>query len=258
MKTLSDYRSLARTDLKGHWGEAAMLTFVFYLITGMMTGIFYRSSVFISSKGVLAVILLIPISWGFSLAFLSLHRGTDKDPLDIRHLADGFRNGQFLRILGTTLLYSIYIFLWSLLLIVPGIIKGLSYAMTPYVLRDYPYLKYNSAIETSMDMMYGHKWDLFWLILSFIGWAILSTLLSFGIGFLWLSPYIETTLANFYEDVKYAYEGEINADEPYETVEEAEVVTEETETHTTPVDEPKESTTGYGKSEHSEHDHYQK
>lgn len=257
MKTLSDYRSLARTELRGHWGEAAMFTFVYYIITGMLCGIFACTNFVLEGSGGLWAIILLPMCWSFEVAFLALHRGKDQDPFDIWHLVDGYRNGQFLRILGTTLLSGVYVFLWSLLLIIPGIIKGLSYAMTPFILRDYPYLKYNNAIETSMDMMYGHKWDLFWLMLSFIGWAIVG-LFTFGIGYFWLSPYIQATLVNFYEDVKRSYEGEIKEAEEYETVEEAEVVTEEAKPTADPVSEPKEESTVYGKDERSEHDHYQK
>ncbi|MDR0771905.1 MAG: DUF975 family protein [Candidatus Peribacteria bacterium] len=94
----------------------------------------------------------------------------------------------------------LYIFLWSLLLVIPGIIKGYSYALVPYLLRDNKKLEYNDVITKSRKLMDGHKFNLFVLDLSFLGWAILA-LLSFGIGFFWLIPYIETTRAAFYEDL---------------------------------------------------------
>ena len=102
------------------------------------------------------------------------------------------------------LLMGIFISLWSLLFIIPGIIKAFSYAMTPYILEENPELSANEAIDRSRAMMRGHKFDLFWLYLSFIGWAILC-LLTAGIGFLWLIPYISTTQAAFYEEVKADY-----------------------------------------------------
>ena len=96
---------------------------------------------------------------------------------------------------------NVFIFLWSLLLIIPGIIKSYSYAMTPYILVDKPELSANEAIEESMRLMSGHKFDLFYLQLSFIGWFILA-LLTAGIGFLWLTPYYNSTVASFYLSLK--------------------------------------------------------
>jgi uncharacterized membrane protein len=90
------------------------------------------------------------------------------------------------------------------LFVIPGIIKKYSYALTPYILKDNPKLEYNSAITLSRKMMDGHKWELFYLQFSFIGWAILSCF-TFGIGYLWLIPYIQTTQAAFYEEVKAEY-----------------------------------------------------
>lgn len=92
-----------------------------------------------------------------------------------------------------------------MLLIIPGIIKSLSYALTPYILHDHAELQYNSAIERSMEMMDGHKMRLFLLYLSFIGWGILA-LFTCGLGFLWLTPYVNASLAAFYEDVRADYE----------------------------------------------------
>ena len=102
-------------------------------------------------------------------------------------------------------LFWLFTFLWALLLIVPGIIKSFSYAMTPFILIDNPELTANEAIDRSRAMMRGHKFDLFWLLLSFIGWFILC-MLTLGIGFFWLIPYTYTSVAGFYKDVKAEYE----------------------------------------------------
>ena len=99
------------------------------------------------------------------------------------------------------LLKMVYTMLWMLLLIVPGIIKSYSYAMTEYILKDDLEITENAAIEKSMQMMEGHKMELFLLDLSFIGWALLS-ILSCGIGFFFLEPYMITARAHFYEDLK--------------------------------------------------------
>ena len=97
--------------------------------------------------------------------FLGLFR--EGTPIDIGKLFDGFKD--FGRIWGTGILVAIYTVLWTCLLIVPGIIKSYSYAMTYYILKDEPELKYNAAIEKSMSMMNGYKMKLFLLDLSFIG-----------------------------------------------------------------------------------------
>ena len=105
---------------------------------------------------------------------------------------------------------TIYTTLWALLLIVPGIIKAISYSQTNFILKDQPELKYNAAIERSMAMMKGHKMEYFLLNLSFIGWILLG-ILTFGIGMLWVSPYMITTQAHFYDYVKEDYERRIGA-----------------------------------------------
>ncbi len=139
---------------------------------------------------------MIPLEWGFAIMFLMLVRG---EKLDISRMFDGYKD--FLRIFCTMLLQKVYIFLWTLLLIIPGIIKAFSYAMTSYILKDNPEIKNNEAIEKSMQMMQGHKMDLFLLYLSFIGWAILSVL-TLGIGFIFLTPYVNAAVSHFYEDLK--------------------------------------------------------
>ena len=93
------------------------------------------------------------------------------------------------------------IFLWFLLLIVPGIVAALSYSMTFYILADEPDINAKEALEKSKIMMDGHKMDLFLLGLSFIGWALLC-ILTLGIGLLWLIPYMNVSAAKFYQDRK--------------------------------------------------------
>ena len=189
----SEMRAAARENLKGHWTEAALLIFVYFLIVGSLSSIPFVGS------GI--SLLFIPMGWGVTCAFLAMKRGED-DPMNINCLIVGYKD--FGRICLTLFLQGFYVFLWTLLLVIPGIIKSLSYAMTSYVLRDYPELRYNGAIEMSMAMMQGHKWELFYLYLTFIGWGILC-IFTLGIGLFWLEPYVETSVANFYEEVKEDY-----------------------------------------------------
>lgn len=193
-----ELRQKGADDLKGRWSEAALFTFVYVVITAICGAL--------GSVGSLLTLLLMPMGWGYMMTFLANHRREDNDPFNISHLMDGYRD--FSRIFLTLLLQGVYTILWMILLIVPGIIKSLSYAMTSFILRDRPDMKNNAAIELSMAMMEGHKADLFWLYLTFIGWAILC-IPTLGIGFFWLNPYIQSTLANFYEEVKAEYEGRV-------------------------------------------------
>lgn len=204
ISSASQLRQKGANDLSGRWGEAALLTFVSFVVASIFSGtVTAGGDIFVPGLGTVLSVLLIPMGWGVSVAFLDNHRRTTNDPFHIGCLIDGYRD--FVRIFLTLLLSSVYTLLWALLLIVPGIIKGLSYALTPYILRDHPELKYNAAIEKSMAMMEGHKADLFWLYLSFIGWILLCVLTLF-IGLFWLHPYVNSTLANFYEEVKQEYE----------------------------------------------------
>ena len=98
------------------------------------------------------------------------------------------------------LLRALYVFLWSLLFIIPGIVAGFSYAMTDYILAEEPELTADEAISQSKSIMMGNKWRFFCLQFSFIGWDILATL-AFGIGHLWLTPYKQAAYAAFYREV---------------------------------------------------------
>ena len=98
------------------------------------------------------------------------------------------------------LLKDIYILLWSLLFIIPGIIMSFSYAMTDYILAEHPEISASEALSWSKEMMEGNRFRLFCLQLSFIGWDILC-LFTFGIGNLWLTPYKQAAIAAFYRDI---------------------------------------------------------
>lgn len=97
-------------------------------------------------------------------------------------------------------LQDLYVFLWSLLLIIPGIMAGYSYAMTEYILAEHPEMTAGEAIARSREMMDGYRGRLFCLDLSFIGWALLSAL-TFNIGDLWLNPYRQAARAAFYREI---------------------------------------------------------
>lgn len=190
LKLNSELRAVSRTTLSGNWMMAALATLIYLLIAGGVSSIPVAGSV-------LAIIITYPLAYGFAILFLDLFR--EGKPIDIGKLFDGFKD--FGRVWGTLILVAIYTILWTCLLIIPGIVKSYSYALTPFILKDEPELKYNAAIEKSMRMMDGYKMKLFLLDLSFIGWMILSVL-TLGIGLLFLQPYMNTARAAFYEDLK--------------------------------------------------------
>lgn len=188
--------------MENKWGNFVAITFVYGFIIGI-TQILSGdkdSPAILHLIGLVLFILALPLTWGFQTLFLGAVRGGEATAKD---MFEGYNKELFSRVLTTTLLYYVYVFLWSLLLLIPGCIKSYSYAMTPYILKDNPEMKNNAAIEESMRMMDGHKLELFLLDLSFIGWAILS-ILTCCIGFLWLVPYMNMARVNFYEDLKKA------------------------------------------------------
>ena len=101
---------------------------------------------------------------------------------------------------AASFLQGLYVFLWSLLFIIPGIVAGYSYAMTDYILAEHPELTAGEAIEQSKAMMYGNRFRLFCLQFSFVGWDLLCAL-TLGIGNLWLRPYKQAAEAAFYRDI---------------------------------------------------------
>ncbi|MBQ2829458.1 MAG: DUF975 family protein [Oscillospiraceae bacterium] len=95
---------------------------------------------------------------------------------------------------------TLYVLGWSLLFIIPGIVAGYSYAMTPYILAENPEMEPKDAIRASKEMMIGNRWRLFCLEISFIGWSLLASL-TFGIGYFVLTPYQQAAQAAFYREL---------------------------------------------------------
>ncbi len=183
---ISEIKKNAKAQLNGNWG----LSIGVYILTMVILGA-------VSFTFVGTILIGGPMMIGLTTYFVHLVRKQNNDFNDI---FSGFNN--FVRNFLYYLLSSIYIFLWSLLFIIPGIIKALSYSMAPYIIYDNPNIDANDAITQSKEMMKGHKWELFCLYLSFIGWLLLSVL-TFGILYMvYVGPYMMTAQANFYEQLK--------------------------------------------------------
>lgn len=157
---------------------------------------------------VVGVLLAGVLNIGFAKIMLN---GVRKKETKLEDLFSGFSAG-FERSLVAGLLMYIFTFLWSLLLIIPGIIKAYSYSMTYYILLDDENITGSDAIKKSQEMMQGHKRELFLQDLSFIGWILLS-ILTFGILLIWLNPYMELSRAVFYERLKNGNSQNVNTTE---------------------------------------------
>lgn len=195
----SELRAMARESLRGKWPMAAVAVLIYGIVAGGLSAIPVIG-------GLCSLFVGVPMAYGLAILMWNVFKAKD---VDFGILFDGFRD--YGRIFLTKLLQNIYTGLWSLLLIVPGIIKAYSYAMTDYILKEEPGLKYNAAIEKSMAMMENNKMKLFLLDLSFIGWIILSCI-TLGIGFLFLTPYMQVARAAFYEDLKAQRNGNVDSD----------------------------------------------
>lgn len=216
MKTNQEYKNAALAALKGNWAPFVVASIIYmafgYVIMGPYIVTYELTLNQIPVNPVFALVasavyilgmplLLMPFNVGFTYAANRLFVEGDG-----RTTGNAFRDGLgcWGRNVWGMFLVGLFTSLWSLLLIVPGIVKFYAYAMTPYILIDNPELSANQAINLSKKMMKGHKFDLFFLQLSFIGWIFLS-IFTFGIGLLWLMPYMMTAQAAFYQDVRNEY-----------------------------------------------------
>ncbi len=187
------FKERALAALQGNWKQAAIAGLVFLLLYGALSGVSQLIPVvptlFVGSFLAAGIVF---VYWDM------LREGT----VDLNKMFEPFRD--YVRYLIGFLLQTVYTLLWTMLLIVPGIIKSISYAMMPFIMRENPDMTGEQAICLSMKMMEGHKMDYFLLSLSFIGWALLAVI-TLGIGFIWLFPYMYTSIAAFYEEVKKDY-----------------------------------------------------
>ncbi len=194
MNTLSqtanrDLMLQAREALQGRWGLAIGAN-VIYLVIAIAAQSIPKVG------GGIGIIVGAPMIVGVSGFFLCLARKQDAQLIQI---FDGIK--KYWACLGTYLLALIFILLWSLLLIIPGIMAAYSYAMIYFILAENDSIGPMEAIAKSKEMMQGNRWKLFCLGLRFWGWGIVC-ILTLGIGFLWILPYLYVAFARFYDDLK--------------------------------------------------------
>lgn len=194
-------KNRAKNQLKGYWGLAIITCFVYSIITQTMsievTNRLWMNEGLIAGLNILGLLLYGSISVGFSRFALNL--ATKKSTPKFTDLFSGF--DAYFKSLITTILKYILIGIGTILLIIPGIIAMLMFSQTYYILAENPNLSAIECMRKSAKMMRGHKWELFVLGLSFIGWLILC-IFTLGIGILWYTPYYEITMCNFYLELK--------------------------------------------------------
>ena len=185
----------ARAKLRGRWG----LPIAFSLLLGLIMG---AAQSIPQIGGLISMVVSGPFQLGGIIFYLTFVRGGE---CKLNMLFAGFKN--FSNAVAAYLLMNLFIFLWSLLLIVPGIVAALAYSQTFYLMADDKSLGALEAIRLSKKMMQGHKWKLFCLGLRFLGWSLLC-ILTLGIGFLWLIPYMSASYAIFYDDLREPHQTE--------------------------------------------------
>ncbi|KEI86938.1 DUF975 family protein [Clostridium botulinum] len=153
--------------------------------------------VFLASIAIILLILRVVVGYMLEVGGRKFFIKAAEGETNMGYLGYCFKEGSYFGVLVTMLLRSIYTFLWTLLLVIPGIIKGYAYSMVPYILADNPSIGAERAIQLSNRMTDGEKWDMFVLDLSFLGWYILG-MLALGIGVIFVNPYVNSTKAELY------------------------------------------------------------
>ena len=218
-----DYRDLARENLRGNWKLSVIAGMLACLLGGLIVGtsffpeielkiedmnfrdlkelftfVLFNGGIIIQVTSILNLVHFIlggVIQLGYAQYLLNQHDHREFQLNDLFSKFDYFGAGfcqNFLR--------GLYVFLWSLLFVIPGIVAQYRYAMTPFIMAEHPELTASEAIAASKKMMDGNKWALFCLDFSFFGWALLSAL-TLNIGNLWLNPYLNAAYAAFYRRV---------------------------------------------------------
>lgn len=211
--TNKDLMAAARTALSGNWGMAILGCVLFFLLISSFFVFLFSVTVFAGAStasgaedfvgtvdGMSPLFSLVQflISGAVSVGFAGFFLGIAQEgEAQLDRLFIGFR--RFWKSLGVYFFSSLLVFLWSLLLVIPGIIAAFRYAMVYFIIADDEDCGPWEALGRSRDMMRGCKWKFFCLNLRFIGWILLCSILP--VGYLWLVPYMKTSFAKFYQDV---------------------------------------------------------
>ena len=189
----AELKARAKQQIKGKIG----ILFVITLIIGLISGVASAVLAFVP-LGSLAVSIIVTPAFALSLVRVYVNLFGGKAP-EVKDAFSGFDD--FWSAFKVTFLVGLYTFLWSLLFVIPGIIKAYSYSMSLYILAENKGKSARECINESKAMTEGHKMELFVLELSFFGWALL-TAITFGIAGIWVVPYMQATMVNAYNSLK--------------------------------------------------------
>lgn len=216
-----ELKARAKEQIQGKIGILFLIT----LIVGAVAFVAGILASCIPIAGYAVTIIVTPaLSLSLVRVYLMVIRGLKPDAKDA---FSGFDD--FFSAFKVTFLVGLYTFLWSLLFIIPGIVKSYSYSMSLFILADNKGKSARECIKESMAMTDGHKMELFVLDLSFIGWGVLVTL-TCGIAYIWVGPYMSATRANAYETLRPVVEIPFTAFENAEEIVIEDVPTETSET----------------------------
>lgn len=164
---------------------------------------------FIGMVSILFYMITIALSFVIGAATYVLTMGVQNwfrrsiyEKVPLKEIFRPFGGGKLWSNIGMCLLIQLFSFLWSLLFVIPGIVKGISYSMAIYIKAENPNITALRAIELSKLITDGHKWDLFYLSLSFLGWFLLSSLTYNILGIVYVFPYFYAAHAFAYEEIK--------------------------------------------------------
>ena len=189
-----ELKSQAKQQIKGKIG----ILCVIWLIIAVISGIASLVLSLIPFVGSIANAIIVTPAFALSIVRVYLNITSNAMP----SAGDAFCGfDDFWSAFKVNFLVGLFTFLWSLLFVIPGIIKSYSYSMSMYILAENQGKAALECINESKLMTNGYKMDLFVLSLSFIGWALLGVI-TFGIAFIWVIPYINATYANAYNSLK--------------------------------------------------------
>lgn len=203
MKTPYEYRTQARVALQDRWGEAAIVSLII-LVIAMLIALPSLVAEWAGSITTILSILVLPLQYAYYISLLERTRGNEEE---LTHytlqyaINNAYANTRFLVAGLFIMLISMVAAIFTLG--IGAIIVKYMYCMVPYLLHDYPELTPREAMKISREMMSGQKWNIFILDLTFIGWILLS-ILTAGLGVIFVEPYMSTARAVFYEDLKAA------------------------------------------------------
>lgn len=185
-----ELKTMAKEQIKGHIGVLFLITLVVAVVSGLVGSI--------PVVGSIAAVLVVSPVFSLSMVIIYLKLTQNMTP-EVAELFAHFN--KFWAAFKVNFFVGLFTALWSLLFVIPGIIKAYSYSMAMYILAENPEIGALEAINRSKAMMDGHKMELFVLNLSFIGWYLLCAV-TFGIAGIWVIPYVSATTANFYNKIK--------------------------------------------------------